>query len=370
MTPEYHAYVERSLAAERAGDADAALEWHQSVPMFRKGRHRALLASLARLGDPPAWVWARWIAYQATRCEDGDVGLRVNHLILSTAEEIHGDLLDTCYRSQGDPMKVLARVAGESWAYHQAVAHEAGALVAFVDEFATGRLAEHADLARRWVGARMSGYQLGESLPGARLRVRDGRDEEWVEVLDLGARSCAPTGWVLGRLVPSGIGEMLMFDMPPLAVPEEAAKEVAHSGEWRGDWWTVVTTRVRSGRLSHEAFLREDYELASDVPGLDLLRFGTEERDHARVLYQLREGRDEVGRAAFRILQSAARGEVAAADQGYVAAAALNPQAFDEVLRQRGRGAGPGGLEEWLALVLEPARGRLAELVAAGRSAA
>ena len=43
----------------------------------------------------------------------------------------------------------------------------------FVDEIATGRLAEHAELARSWVGATLGGYQVGASLPGGRLRVHD-----------------------------------------------------------------------------------------------------------------------------------------------------------------------------------------------------
>ena len=36
-----------------------------------RSRHHVLLTQLASLGDHlPEWVWARWIAYQAIRCED------------------------------------------------------------------------------------------------------------------------------------------------------------------------------------------------------------------------------------------------------------------------------------------------------------
>lgn len=367
MTPELYGCVERSLAAERAGDIDAALEWHQSVPMFRKGRNRALLAGLARVEDQlPEWAWARWIVYQSIRCEDGITGLLVKDRLRWTVEDLHVDLLAGCYRSQGDPVKVVARVLGESWAFHQAAAHETGGLASFIDEFATGRLAEHADLAREWVGARMCGYQLGESLPGARLRVREAHRDEWVDVLDLGARSCAPGGWVLGRLVPSGVGERLMFDMPPLAVPRSIARQAAA----RPDWWDVVTTAVRRGRVSHATFLREDYELVSDVPELELLRFGTAPRDHGRVMRQLREGRDEVGRAAYRVLERAGRGEVAAADHAYVGAAVLNVHAFDDLQRRPRSAAEPDRFGEWATRVVEPARGRLLELAGPGRSAA
>ena len=64
------------------------------------------------------------------------------------------------------------------------------------------------------------------------------------------------------------------------------------------------------GRLTPDALLREDYELATDVQELDLLRFGTARRDLDRVMGQLWEGRDEVGRAAYRILRRALDGDV------------------------------------------------------------
>jgi hypothetical protein len=112
MTPALYACVERSLAAERAGDADAALEWHQSVPMFRGSRHRALLARLAWLGDElPAWVWARWIVYQATRCEDGRTGRLVRDQLRLAVEGLHVDLLESCYRSHGAQRQRLRRPA-------------------------------------------------------------------------------------------------------------------------------------------------------------------------------------------------------------------------------------------------------------------
>lgn len=365
MTPELYDCVERSLAAERAGDADAALEWHQSVPMFRKGRHRALLARLAWLGDDlPEWVWARWIVYQAIRCEDGLTGRLVREQLRRAVEGLHADLLESCYRARGDPMKVIARVQGESWAHHQAAAHEGGGLPAFIDEFVTGRLAEHADLAKRWVGARMGGYQLEESLPDARLRVREANSDTWIDLLDLGARSCSSTGWVLGRLVPSGIGRM-MFDMPPLAVPERIARAVSGGIDWRH----VTTTAVQRGRLSHQVFLREDYELAGDVLELELLRFGTAPRDYNRVMQQLREGRDEVSRAAFRVLERAGRGEVAVADHAYVGAAALNVSAFEDLRRRLLRDDESDHLAQWAGRVMEPAHGRLLELAGLGRSA-
>ena len=72
MTAAHFDLVAQSLAAERSGDAARALELHSRVPALNlRSRHHVLLTQLASLGDDlPDWVWARWIAYQAVRCED------------------------------------------------------------------------------------------------------------------------------------------------------------------------------------------------------------------------------------------------------------------------------------------------------------
>lgn len=363
MTSDLLTCLDRANAAERAGDARAALEWHQAVPMLRRGRHRGVLERLARLGDDlPPWLWVRWMAYQAFRCEEPGSGTgEIHRVVLRHAvETFHVDLLEDCYEHGGDPMRVMATVLGESWAFQQVAVHEAGGLVSFVDEFATGRLAEHADLARRWADAPLNGYRIGGSSPGGRLRVYDARATAWVDVLDLGARSATvEAGWVLGRLVPSGVGDLPMFDVSPLAVPESQARRVADAGAERA--WAPVTEAFGHGRFDAEALLREDYELATDVQGLDLLRFGTAEKDLERVLQQLRDGRDEVGRAAHRILRGALDGEVEEGDAPFVGAAALDPHGFDETRRSRRSGDREACLR-WAELVVEPARGQLLDL--------
>jgi hypothetical protein len=370
MTGDLLECVARSHAAERAGDAAEALEWHQAVPMFQRGRHRAVLDRLARLGDElPPWVWARWIVYQVTRCEDSTSATgQLQHTVLSYAlESVHADQLADCHADGGDPIKVVAWVASESWFFHQLFVHESGGLATFLDEFPTGRLAEHAELARAWVGRRMSGYQVGASLPGGRLRVYDAGAASWLEVLDLGARSSAgDEGWVLGRLVPSGVDDLLMFDVPPLAVAERIAREVAEAGERP---WAPVTAALAEGRLVQTQFMREDYELATDVQELDLLRFGTPARDYERVMEQLRDGRDEVGRAAYRILQRALDGSIAQRDAAYVGAAALNPHADTEVRSRLLRGGQYDTWSRWAALVPEPARSRLLDYARVTRAA-
>lgn len=366
MTSDLLACVERSTAAERAGDAHEALEWHQAVPMFRRGRHRAVLQRLAALGDDlPPWVWARWAVYQATRCEAPDSATGDLHgaALRLVVESVHADLLEGCRQHGGDPVQVAARVLGESWAFHQFFAYERGGLAAFMDEFATGRLEERAGLVRQWAVARLGGYRVGSSLPEGRLRVHDAALDSCTEVLDLGASSSAGVGgWVVGRLVPSGIDDLLMFDTPPLPVPREIAAQVAASQGHEA--WSSLREAVDDERFDPLRFLREDYELTTDVQELHLLRFGTPSRDLERIMRQLREGRDEVGRAACRILRRACEGEVVEGDAAYVAAAALNPYAAEEVRRSGGRRV--RALESWADLVPDPGRARLRQLAGAG----
>ena len=118
MTAAHFDLVTQSLAAERSGDAARALELHSSVPAFKKrSRHNVLLTQLASLGDDlPDWVWARWIAYHATRCEDQDTETgRIQRLALAyVLENFHDDQLADCHADGGDPVKVMAWVASES----------------------------------------------------------------------------------------------------------------------------------------------------------------------------------------------------------------------------------------------------------------
>ena len=291
MTAAHFDLVAQSLAAERSGDAARALELHSSVPALNlRSRHHVLLTQLASLGDHvPDWVWARWIAYQAIRCEDPDTETgTIQRLALKYAiETFHDDQLADCHADGGDPVRVIAWVASESWLFHQVLVHEMGGLERFVDELATGRLAEHAELARSWVGARLGGYEVGASLPGGRLRVHDPAAGAWLEVLDLGARSNAgDEGWVLGRLVPSGVDDLLMFDTPPIAVPEHVARDVAGAPQP----WMRIKEALDEGRLVERDFMRADHELVTDVLGIDLLRIGTAPADLERVTAQLGRG--------------------------------------------------------------------------------
>lgn len=369
MTAAHFDIVEQSLAAERSGDAARALELHASVPALNlRSRHHVLLTQLASLGDElPDWVWARWIAYQAVRCEDPDTETgTIQRLALTYAiETFHDDQLADCHANGGDPVKVVSRVLGESWLFHQVLVHELGGLERFVDELATGRLAEHADLARSWAGAPLSGFLVGPSLPGGRLRVEDLAADCWTEVLDLGARANAADGWVLGRLVPSGVRDLLMFDTPPIAVPEQVARDVAGAEQP----WTRVKQALDEGDLVQRDFMRADLELVTDVLGIELLRIGTPPADLERVAAQLRSGRDEIPRAAFRILRSVASGGMPDSEAPHVAAAILQPGARADARRMLVREGQYDVWERWAALVHAPARGLLLDLAETSRAA-
>jgi hypothetical protein len=371
MTAAHVDLVKQSLAAERSGDAARALELHASVPALNlRSRHNLLLAQLASLGDDlPDWVWARWIAYQATRCEDQDTETgRIQRLALTyVLETFHDDQLADCHADGGDPIKVMAWVASESWLFHQLLVHELGGLERFVDELATGRLAEHSALARSWVDAPLGGFLVGPSLPGGRLCVEDLAADSWTEVLDLGARANAgDSGWVLGRLVPSGVDDLPMFDTPPIAVPERVARAVAEAPKP----WAEVTAALDEGRLVERHFMRADHELVTDVPSIDLLRVGTPPADLERVTAQLRAGRDEIPRAAFRILRRAADGAVPDADASHVGAAVLQPAARADARRLLVREGQYDVWARWAALVHEPARGLLLDFAEVSRAAA
>lgn len=356
MTTRYHELVDQSYAAERAGNASRALELHTSVPMFGKGRHAQVLERLAGLGDDlPEWVWARWIVYQATRC--GDAGTHTGDLhqtaLRYVADAFHADQVADCHADGGDPIKVVAHIASESWFFQQVFVHEMRGLESFLGEFPSGRLSEHCELASSWIDRPLGGYQVGASTPGGRLRVLDPVTDSWMEVLDLGASfSAGDGGWVLGRLVPSGIDDLQMFDVPPIAVSEAVAHAVARAPRP----WGPVAEALEEGRLVERHFMREDYELTTDVQELDLLRFGTLPQDLERVMAQLRSGRDEISRAAFRVLRRAADGQVRQADSAYVAAAALNPTARAQARSRILRDGQYDVWVRWAELVHDPAR--------------
>ncbi|MGH3347748.1 MAG: hypothetical protein ACRDO4_12270 [Nocardioides sp.] len=372
MTRDYLAFVESSVAAERHGDAASALQYHQGIPMFARSAHRVVLTQLVDLSEEMTpWLWVRWAAYQCTRSEDVDTacGLLQREALDQIIHRFHGEELDQIWYDGGDPVPLVAQTVGEDWAFHQLCTFEMGGLEAFLDELASGSLAEESELAWHWFGARMGGYRLEEVSP-LRLRVRDLATDKIVDLLDLGAHvNDDADGFLVGRVVASGTEPGLMFDSRPLAVDEQIARDVAAAAGIHGGWLTVLESAILDGRFAAPLLRSEDRELATDVPGLLLMEAGTSPGALASAMTALRHGRDEIGRAAFRILRSVADGTLVDESlSSYVGAAVLNPHAWSEWQRQPAMAQLEW--ERWSALVPEPARSRLRRLATLARSAA
>ena len=371
LTPEHHAFIKCFLAAERSGDAATALEYHRGIPMFRGSAHQQLLRQLVDLADEmPPWMWARWAAYQCTRAEDHSTepGDLQRAALSHTLEVFHDETMCLIQCAGGDPTPFVAQTLGQDWAFHQICTFEMGGLALFLDQLAAGRLREMSGLARDWVDADMSGFRLEGGTP-TRLRIRDLATDQVHEVLDLGASVAArDRRFLIGRLVPSGTDPAVMFDTRPLMVDQQTARHVACATEEQGGWIRMLDRAVGEGRLAPGHLRSADRELLTDVPGLLLLEAGTAPAAMERTLNALAHGRDEVGRAAFRILDAAAAGTFGEDERApFVAAAVLDPHAWNEWRRRRH--VPSQEWERWAQLVPEPASSRL-RLLAEGAAAA
>ncbi len=360
------------LAAERAGDVEAALEFHRGVPMFAQGRHLSILTQLAGLaGEMTPWMWARWAAYQSTRAEDRRTSIGDGHraALDYTVRMFYADRVGDAFVNGRDPIQVFVTVGGESWLSQQLCTYEFGGLELFVDELATARMAQESGLARGWSGAWMGGYRLASSDAGS-LVVRDLGADRDLTLLDLGAEVHADAdGWLIGRVVASGTTPELMFDTRPVAVDEQTARAVAASTS-RGGWVRAVKSALVGGRIERERFDAADLELVTDVPGLSLVEVGTPPAALASTLEALGRGRDEVGRSSFRILSRVAEGRFGPdAMAPYVAAAVLNPHGHAEAVRLLAGTVRAEVWQHWAALVPDPARSRLQRLAGLANAA-
>ena len=161
-----------------------------------------------------------------------------------------------------------------------------------------------------------------------------------------------------------------MFDTRPLPVDEQTALE-ASTGDRRGAWISALDRAFTDGRLDRSLLRSEDRELVTDVPSLLLLERGTAPDALAGTMDQLRRGRDEIGRAAHRVLRAVAEGSFGADEEAaYVAAAVVNPHGFAEAQRRLVAPGHRAAWEHWAGLVPEPARGRLTRLAALSAEAA
>jgi hypothetical protein len=207
----------------------------------------------------------------------------------------------------------------------------------------------------------MGGYRLESSDPGS-LVVRDLAGDDSIRLLDLGARVHAgPEGWLIGRLVPSGIEGRPMFDTRPLPVDGATARQVA-GDPGPAAWVSALRRAIAEGRVDRGVLQSEDRELVTDVPSLSLVEVGTPAAALASTLEALGRGRDEIGRAALRILRSAGDRTLADDQAPYVAAAVLNAHAYAEVSTRILSPGQQAAWSRWAELAPEPARSRLRRL--------
>ena len=152
-----------------------------------------------------------------------------------------------------------------------------------------------------------------------------------------------------------------MFDTRPIPVDEQTAR--AFAADTRpAAWLGALVTAIGEGRFDRAVLQTEDREFVTDVPSLSLVEVGTPPAALASTLKALGRGRDEIGRAALRILRSAGDGTLDAERAPYVGAAVLNAHAYAEVdgrVLAHGQASAWAG---WADLVPEPARSRLRRL--------
>lgn len=128
---------------------------------------------------------------------------------------------------------------------------------------------------------------------------------------------------------------------------------------------------VNDGRVDRSRLEMEDRELVTDVPDLMVLEAGTPTAALASAMQQLGLGRDEIGRAAHRILGQVAEGRFGPDERAvYVAAVVLNPHGYAEARTRLTRVGRPERWMHWAELVPEPARARLQRLALATEAAA
>ncbi len=308
------------------------------------------------------WLWARWAAYQSNRAEDAgtESGFITRAALDYTLRMFYDEQMQAAYDEGRDPVEVTRDVIGESWVYQQVCTFELRGMQEFLDFIADGALAENAYWAREWGDAEMRAMHVVGRRNG-RLVVTDLSDDCEIELLDLGAGTlCGPGGHLIGRLVPSGVEPRTMFDSTPLVVDPQTAREVAEAET--GGWITALKAAIAGGRMTLADLESEDRELVTDVPSSAVIDLVTRPADRERIRDERHDGKDVVGRAAFRLLREAGDGRLGDDDASYVAAAVLNPHAYDEARRKLVVPGQPGPWLRWAAQVSEPARTRLHQL--------
>lgn len=180
------------------------------------------LGQLVDLGAVlPSWVTSRWVLSQAVRFLD-----RSRHGSAMRALGVAVGLRGGLHALPGvDEHDARALVVDSDWIYRQVLLHEEGGLAHFRRRVATRDLLADACHLDEWEAAPMGAYRLLSRAPSAVTWEQVGR-EQTLTVPNLGcAALVVPGDHVIGRTVPTEEG--VMFDLAPVQVPEQVARQVA-----------------------------------------------------------------------------------------------------------------------------------------------
>lgn len=358
LTDDHLAAFARAQEAELRGDWEAAASHHLSVPFFERSTHGQRLRTLAGLGDSAsAWMIARHLTEVARRLPH-----REEHA-LPRAIELgvivgHPRGIDVARIGCEHPEQVPAYLFARDWVARQADIHEGGALAELLVVADPDLVARSG--VRRWAGAPMGGFRVGET-QGDSLELVDAESGQEHEVLDLGLTEQVPAGGhVLGRLVPVDAGPGTALDWRPLPIDEVTARAVARSPH---HWIEILATRCRAGRIQPGFSYLSESSTTGDLPHqswTSLLGLG-----HDHDLGRDRQGPGRViGRAVDAALRLADRGpDHVRPHRHTIADLMLDPHLTPERLA---RHATPAKRERWrvLAECLPPhARARATEMM-------
>jgi hypothetical protein len=215
--------------AERRGDAEQALQLMLTHPdglsFWRPRRYTGLMQMSALAGIVPAWATSRWILSQAHQHlgeRHDPVARQRFRRALQVAVELRGGIEALPGRDVTDQQ---CRVVDHDWVFRELYLYDLGGLRHFLQRVATPDLLAGADRVAAWAASPMGGYRFvgGDA---RELAWEDLADGEVLGTANLGsAVSREPGDCVLGRIVP--IDDGVMFEMPPLPVPEPVALRVS-----------------------------------------------------------------------------------------------------------------------------------------------
>ncbi len=240
--------LQRVNGLERAGDVVGALELVLDTAFTQDGRARWTRGRIMRLLEIdafgprlPPWAWARWVRAQAL---DGVGHPDADRLRAALADADRAGLsVDPAGGGRSsDDMEAQSRLIEHDWVFAQSYLYTHGGLRKLLPAVAPDVLGRAIDVAS-WCDAGLGAFRLLRDSPATITWLQLGTEEE-VQTLNLGtAATLHPGDHVIGRRVTCGA--QVLFEGPPLAVPEAVATAVAR----RPDSWVTAIADGAEGIL-------------------------------------------------------------------------------------------------------------------------